>query len=84
MRGGEIFSVQFRDPVTELVVSRRYKAALLTFEGMAGIDGVVAAVAEVKGVCGIYYMSQEEGISPFLSTHFRPIYCGRMHPQPCP
>ena len=35
MRWGKGFSVQVQDPVMELVVTRRYEAALLVVKGMA-------------------------------------------------
>ena len=53
MRGGERFSSQVRDPVTELVVTRCYKANPITVKGMSdGKSGVVAAVV-MREVCGI-------------------------------
>ena len=48
MRGGKFFSGQVSDPFTELVVTRREKAATLTVEGMPYIEGDVAVVALVR------------------------------------
>ena len=53
MRGGEIFYGQVRNPVAELVVTRREKVAPLTVKGMEDIKGSVSAVAVVREVWGI-------------------------------
>ena len=45
---GESFAGQFRDPVTELVVTRRDKAAPLAIKGMADGESDVAAVAVMR------------------------------------
>ena len=50
VRGGEIFYGQVRNPVTELVVIRREKAAPLTVKGTEDIKGSVLAVAVVREV----------------------------------
>ena len=50
MRGGEIFTVQVLDPVTEFVVTRRDKDTLLTVKVMADREGGVADVAVVREV----------------------------------
>ena len=84
VRGGEIFAGQVRDPVTDLVVTRRGKASLLVVKGMVDGKSGVAAVAVMREFWGLYAILQPEGISPFLRTKFRPIYRGRLHFQPCP
>ena len=48
MIGGESFAGQFRDPVTELVVKRRDKAAPLTIEVMTDTEGEFTAVEVVR------------------------------------
>ena len=53
MRGGEIFSGQVCNPLTDLIVTRRDKAALLTVEGLAYSKGGVAAVTLTGEVWGI-------------------------------
>ena len=45
MRGDEIFSGQVRDPVTELIVTRRDKSAPLTVKGVENGKVDVAAAA---------------------------------------
>ena len=81
---GEIFAQQVREPVTELIVTRCDKAALLAVKGMVDIEIGVSSIAVMREVLGLYVISQEDSISPFLHTQFCPIYCGRMHRQPCP
>ena len=53
MRGGERFSGQVHDPVTELVVTRRDKAVPLTVKGMSDRKGDVADVSVVREIWGI-------------------------------
>ena len=53
MRGGEIFTGQVRDPVTELFVTRREKAATLAVKVMADGKSVVVAIALMMYVWGI-------------------------------
>ena len=53
MRGGKIFSVQVRDPVMELVVKRRDKAAPLIFKGIVYSKGGISVVTEVREFWGI-------------------------------
>ena len=48
MRGGESFSGQVRDPVTELVVALREKADPLTVKSMSDLKSGVAAVAVMR------------------------------------
>ena len=53
VRGDESFSGQVRNPVTYIVLTRRYKSAPLTIKGVAYIKcGVVAVVltGEVWGI----------------------------------
>ena len=85
VRGGEYFSGQICDPVTELVMTLCDKDAPLTIEGTADRKVGFAAVTVMGEVWGIYAISQEEGILPFLRTNFFPVYHGRMnrHPGPC-
>ena len=41
MRGGEGLSCMVRDPITEIVVTRRDKAALLAVKGMVDVKSCV-------------------------------------------
>ena len=84
MSRGEIFYRQVGNPITELVVMRRDKSAQLAVKGMEYGKSGVASVAVTREVWGIYTISQEEGISPFLRTQFCPIYRGRLHRHSCP
>ena len=52
VRGGEIFSSQVRDPVTELVVTIRDKAAPITVKGGAYRTGGIVAVEVTGGGSG--------------------------------
>ena len=52
-RGDERFVGQVRDPVTELVVTRRDKATPLTVKEMVDRKGGVAAVVVVMEVWGL-------------------------------
>ena len=70
----EVFSSQIRDPVTEIIMIRHDEATHLAVEGMTDKEGGVAAVTVFGEVWGIYAISQEEGILPFLRTNLRPIY----------
>ena len=49
----EGFSRQIHDPVTELIVTRRDKDALIVVKGMAYRESGVAAVTLLGGVWGI-------------------------------
>ena len=84
VRGGESFSGRVCDPVMMIVVTRREKVAPLTVKGITDGKSGVTAVTVMREVWELYAISQEEVISPFLHTQFRPIYCGRLHPQLCP
>ena len=44
------FDSQVRNPVTELIVMRRDKAAPLAVKGMENLEGGVSAVAEFREV----------------------------------
>ena len=67
-------SSQVRNPVMELILILRDKVAPLAIEGMVNVEDGIEVVTEFKEVWGLKAISQEEGISPFLCTHFRPIY----------
>ena len=82
MGGGEGFALLVFYPVTEIVVTRRGKAALFTFKGVTDRELGLVAVAVCGEVWGIKAIPQEEGITPFLCPQLRPIYCGRLHCQP--
>ena len=84
MRRGESFADQVRDPVTELVVTLRDKATPLAVKVMTDGERGVEFIAVMREVWRIYAISKEEDILPFLHTHFRPVYRGRLHHQPCP
>ena len=66
---------QIRDPVTELIVTRRDEATPLAVEGVANIKPGVAAVAVFGEVWGLKAIAQEGGISPFLSSQLGPVDC---------
>ena len=53
VRGGDRFYSQVRDPVTELVVTRRDKAALLAVKSIADGKRGVASIAVMREVWGI-------------------------------
>ena len=53
VRGGEGPAHQIRDPVTELIMTRRDKATPLAVEGVANGKLCVAAVAVFGGVWGL-------------------------------
>ena len=53
MRGGESFAGQVRDPVTELVVTRCDKAALITVKGMADGKSGDKSVTLMREVWGL-------------------------------
>ena len=53
MRGGEKFSRQVRDPVTELVVTCHGNTNPLTVKGMAYREGGVSSIAVVRKVWGL-------------------------------
>ena len=84
MGGGEGFACQLCYPVTELVVTRRDKAALFAVKGVT--DGALglAAIAVCWEFQGLKAIPQEEGAMPFLCPKLRTIDCGRMHCQPGP
>ena len=84
MWGGEGFACQVCDSVTELIVTRRDKAAPITVEGVADREIGIAAVTVCGKVWGIYAVPQEEGVTPFLCPQPRFIYCGRLNCQPGP
>ena len=58
MRGGEVFSGQFYDPVLEIVMTSRDKAAPLAFEGLTNGEFGVADVTIIGKVWGIYVVSK--------------------------
>ena len=53
VRGGESPARQIRNPVTELIVTRRDEATPLAIEGVADLESGVAAVAVFGGFWGI-------------------------------
>ena len=77
MREGKSFSGQVRDPVTELVVTRRDKAAWISVKSTTDEKIGFAAVEVMTEVWGIYAIYQEEGISPFLHTQSVPFTVDR-------
>ena len=52
MKGGEIFSVQLRNPITEIVLMFRDKSSTLTVKGVEYIKVGVADVAVTGGGSG--------------------------------
>ena len=78
------FTVQDRNPVTELIVMRRYKTAPISVEGMVNLEAGVVFVSEFREIWGIWSILQEEDISPFLRIQFCIIYHLCLHCYPCP
>ena len=81
VRGGESPARQIRDPVTELIMTRRDEATPLAVKGVANGKLGVAAVAVFGEVWGLEYIAQEGGISPFLLSQLSPVDCRRLHRQ---
>ena len=75
MRGGEGLVRQIRDPVTELIMTRSDEATPLAIKGVAYEESGIAAVLVFGEVWGLEAIAQEGGISPFLRSQIRPIYC---------
>ena len=62
----------------------RNKAAPLAIKVVTNGEFGVAAVTVFGEVWGIYAVSQEEGITPFLRPKLLPVHRGRLHRQPGP
>ena len=75
MSGGESPARQIRDPVTELIVTRRDEATPLAVKGVADGKPGVAAATVFGEVWGLEAIAQEGGISPFLRSQLSPIDC---------
>ena len=71
-------------PVTELVVTLRDEAALFTVKDVTDGKPRFVPVAVLRKVWGIQPIPQEEGVTPLLGPHLRPIDCGRQHCEPGP
>ena len=84
VRGSESHACQIRDPVTELIVTRRDEATPLEVEGVATGKPGVAAVTVFGEVWGLEAIAQEGGILPFLRSQLSPVDCRRLHRQPGP
>ena len=84
VRGGEDLARQIRNPVMELIVTRRYEATPLAIKGVAYGEFGIAAFTVFGEVWGIEAIAQEGDISPFLRSQLRPIYCSQLHRQPGP
>ena len=75
VRGGESPARQIRDPVTELIVTRRDEATPLAVEGVVNVNPGVAAVALFGEVWCLKAIAHEGGISPFLRSQLSPVDC---------
>ena len=75
MRGGEGLARQICDLVTELIVTRLDEATPLAIKGVVYGESGIAAVAVFGEVRGLETIAQEGGISPFLRSQIRPVYC---------
>ena len=84
VRGGESPACQIRNPVMDLIVTRRDKATPLAVEGVANGNFGVAAVTVFGEVWGLKAIAQEGGITPFLCSQFGPVDCRRMHRHKSP
>ena len=84
VRGGESPARQIRDPVTELIMTRRDEAIPLAVEGVTNIKFGVAAVTVFGEDWGLKAIAQEGGITPFLRSQLGPVDCQRLHRQPSP
>ena len=73
VRGGEGVARQIRDPVTELIVTRRDNATPLAVDGVVDGEAGLAAVTVFREVWGLEAIAHEGGISPFLSSQLRAI-----------
>ena len=65
-------------------MTRREEAAPLEVEGVAYEESGIAAVTVLGEVWGLEAIAQEGGISPFLRSQLRPVYCPWLHRQPGP
>ena len=84
MGGGEGLVGQVCYPVTELVVTRRDKAALFSVKGVTDRELSLTPVTVLGKVRGLQSIPQKEGIAPFLGPQLCPIDCGRQHRKPGP
>ena len=84
MGRGKGFACQVCYPVTEIIVTRRDKAALFTVKGVTDQELGLAAITMCWEVRGLEAIPQEEGVAPFLCPQLRPIDCGWLHWQPGP
>ena len=82
VRGGDRFAGQIRIPFMEFSMTHCDEATPLTIEGVANRKVGIAAVTVMGDIWGLYAISQEEGILPYLRTQFRSVHCGRLHRQP--
>ena len=84
MGGGEGFACQVCYPVTELVLTRRDKAALFAVKVVTNGKLGLAAITVCWEVRGLKVIPQEEGVAPFLGPQLRPIDCRQLNCQPGP
>ena len=84
MRWSEGLAGQVCYHVTELVVTRRDKAALFTVKGVTDGKPRLAPVTILRKFWGLHTIPQEEGVTPFLPPQLRPVDCGRQHHEPGP
>ena len=66
MGGSEGLSGKVCYPVTELIVTRRDKAALFEVKGVTDRKPRLAPVAVLGKVWGLQAIPQKEGVAPFL------------------
>ena len=65
----------------EHIVTHRDKDPIFTIKDVTDREVGLESVAVCREVWGVYDISQEEGVTPFLCPQLRPIYCGRLHCQ---
>ena len=82
--GGEGLANQICYPVTELIVTRRGKAALFSAKGLTDQEPSLTPVTILGKVWGFQAIPQKESIVPFLGPHLRTVDCGRQHHEPGP
>ena len=68
----------------EHIVTHRDKDPIFTIKDVTDREVGLESVAVCREVWGVYDISQEEGVTPFLCPQLRPIYCGRLHYHPGP
>ena len=76
MGGGEGLACQVCYPVTEIVVTRRDKAAVFAVKGVTEGEFDLVSIVVCCEVRGIEAILKEEGVTPLLCPQLSPIECG--------